>query len=80
LVPYANGVHYDSEDQRRPLLHRLIGDGVLPSAYATDDGAGVLYRGTQFAEAISENDTAAAYFIDKLDGGVVETQLDTRRL
>lgn len=80
LVPYANGVHYDSEDQRRPLLHRLIGDGVLPAAYATGDGAGVLYRGTQFAEAISENDTAAAYFIENQNGGAVETQLATRRL
>jgi len=80
FVPYANGVHYDSEDQRRPLLHRLIGDGVLPAAYATDDGVGVLYRGTEFAEAVSENDTAAAYFIENRDGGVVETPLDTRRL
>ena len=24
LVPYGNGVHYDSEEQRRPLLHRLV--------------------------------------------------------
>ena len=22
LLPYGNGVHYDSEEQRRPLLHR----------------------------------------------------------
>jgi peptidase E len=80
FVPYANGVHYNSEDQRRPLLHRLVGDKVLPAAYATDDGAGVLYRGTEFAEAVSEYDGAAAYFIDTQDGAVVETQLDTRKL
>lgn len=67
-------------DQRRPLLHRLVGDKVLPAAYATDDGAGVLYRGTQFAEAVSECDSAAAHFIDTRDGVVVETQLDTRKL
>src|SRR5271154_4379241 len=37
FLPYANGVHYDSEAQRRPLLHRLINDGTLPPlAYATD--------------------------------------------
>lgn len=80
FVPYANGVHYNSEDQRRPLLHRLVGDEVLPAAYATDDGAGVLYRGTEFAEAVCEYDGAAAYFIGTQDGVVVETQLDTRRL
>jgi len=47
FVPYANGVPHDSEDQRRPLLHKLVGQAVLPAAYATDDGAGVLHRGTE---------------------------------
>jgi peptidase E len=76
LVPFSNGVHYDSEPQRRPLFQRLIGDGMLPAGYATDDGAGVLYRGTGFVEAVSERDGAAAYFVDK-DG---EVRLPTRRL
>jgi peptidase E len=44
LVPFSNGVHYDSEEQRRPLFQRLITDGTLPSGYATDDGAGVLWH------------------------------------
>ena len=63
LVPFSNGVHYDSEDQRRPLFRRLIAEGILPPGYATDDGAGVLYRGTEFVEAVSERDGAAAYFV-----------------
>jgi peptidase E len=49
LVPFSNGVHYDSEEQRRPLFQSLIADGTLPAGYATDDGVGVLYRGTEFA-------------------------------
>jgi peptidase E len=77
FVPFSNGVHYDSEDQRRPLLHKLIGDGILPAGYATDDGAGVLYRGTEFAEAVTEVDDKAAYFVER---GAVESRLDTRRL
>lgn len=80
FVPYANGVHYDSEDQRRPLLQRLVGEAILPAAFATDDGAGVLYRGTEFVEAVAENGSAAAYFIENHGGGVVETRLDIRRL
>lgn len=80
FVPFANGVHYDAEAERRPLLHRLIGDGTLPAGYATDDGAGVLYRGTDFTEAVFENDGAAAYFVTPADDGVIETRLDTRRL
>jgi hypothetical protein len=41
LVPYSNGVHYDSEAQGRPLFQRLIADRTLPPGYATDDGAGL---------------------------------------
>ena len=45
LLPYGSGVHYDSEEQRRPLLHKLVGDGVLPTSHATDDGVGPRLRG-----------------------------------
>lgn len=80
FVPYANGVHYNSEEQRRPLLHRLVGDEALPAAYATDDGAGLLYRGAEFVEAVAENPTAGAYFVQPRDGVAIETALDIRRL
>src|SRR6185369_7604293 len=60
------------------LFQRLIADGTLPAGYATDDGAGVLYRGTEFVDAVSEYDGAAAYFVDS--DGVVERRLDTCRL
>ena len=76
LVPFSNGVHYDSEEQRRPLFQRLIADGTLPPGYATDDGAGVLYRGNEFAEAVTERESAAAYFVDAAE----EIRLATRRL
>jgi hypothetical protein len=61
-------------------LHTLISERVLPAAYATDDGAGVLYRGTDFVEAVAENDTAGSYFVETVDGTVIETPLDIRRL
>ncbi len=81
LVPYSNGVHYDSEAQRRPTFHALIADGSLPAGYATDDGAGVLYRGTEFVEAVSEKADAGAYYVERAaDGTAVETPLETRRL
>ena len=81
LVPYSNGVHYDSEQQRRPLFHSLIADATLPAGYATDDGAGVLYHGTEFVEAVSEKPDAGAYYVERdVNGGAVETRLETRRL
>jgi len=81
LVPFSNGVHYDSEEQRRPLFQQLIADGSLPAGYATDDGVGVLYRGTDFVEALAEKDGAGAYYVERgPDGRAVETALDVRRL
>ncbi|GAB7066507.1 peptidase E [Mycobacterium hodleri] len=81
LVPFANGVHYDSEPQRRPLFQRLVADGILDAGYATDDGAGVWYRGTEYAGSFAENDSAATYFVTrKSSDGVHETRLDVERL
>lgn len=81
LVPYSNGVHHDSEEQRRPLFRSLVADGTLPDGYATDDGAGVLYRGTEMVEALTERDGAAAYKVARQsDGTATETRLDTRLL
>jgi peptidase E len=81
FLPFSNGVHYDSEPQRRPLYHSLVADGTLPAGYATDDGAGLLYRGTELAEALAETGQAGAYHVH-LDGdrSVSETPLDVRRL
>jgi peptidase E len=81
LLPYANGVHYDSEAQRRPLFQALIAEGRLPEGYATDDGVGLLYRGTELVEAVSELDGKGAYHVRRgTDGQAVETRLDVRRL
>jgi peptidase E len=81
LLPYSNAVHYDSEDQRRPLFHALVQTGQLPMGYATDDGVGLLYRGTELVEAVTEEDGRAAYRVERgVDGAAVETRLDTRRL
>ena len=81
FLPHSNGVHYDSEAQRRPLFQGLIADGTLPAGYATDDGVGLLYRGTEFAEAVSERDGQGAYRVERgADGRAVETRIDPRRL
>ncbi|MBA3417309.1 MAG: peptidase E [Geodermatophilaceae bacterium] len=81
LLPFSNGVHYDSEQQRRPLYHRLIADGTLPAGYATDDGVGLVYRGTELVEAVSDRPDAAAYHVrGGPDGSAVETRIAPRRL
>jgi len=80
-LPYSNGVHYDSEMQRRPLMHKLIADGTLPDGYATDDGAGLVYRGITLAEVVADKRGPQGYELRRAaDGSVTETPLPTRVL
>lgn len=81
LVPFSNGVHYDSEAQRRPMFQSLIADGTLPAGYATDDGTGLLYRGSRFVEAVTEKSDRSAYWVERgADGAAIEERLPTRLL
>ncbi len=82
FLPYGNGVHYDSEEQRRPKIHAAVAAGVLPRTYCTDDGAGLLYRGTELVEAVTERRGSGAYVVvrDDSSGTAQEEKLDTRLL
>ncbi|MFY9331579.1 MAG: peptidase E [Candidatus Nanopelagicales bacterium] len=83
LLPYGNGVHYDSEAQRRPLLHSLVGDGTLPTSYATDDRIGLWYEADEVVEVMSDVPASpegpAAYRVERVGGEVVETRLSIGR-
>ncbi len=80
FLPYANGVHYDVETQRRPLLHKLMTEEVLaPLAYATDNTVGVWYEGLEATTVVADSavdPTAgpAAYKVELVDGAIVETR------
>lgn len=81
LLPYGNGVHYDSEARRRPLLHALVADGTLPTSFATDDGVGLVYDGTELVEAVADRPGVAAYRVERgPDGRAVETRIEPRLL
>lgn len=76
LLPYSNCPHYDAEEQRRPLYHRLVADGTLPAGYASDNGAGLHYVGTELVRVVAEVDGAAAYWVERGADGAEETRLD----
>jgi peptidase E len=81
LLPYANGVHYDAEEQRRPLMHQLLREEVLPPlAYATDNGVGIWYEGIEATSVVADTkvsalDGPAAYRVELVDGDVVESRV-----
>jgi dipeptidase E len=65
--------HYDGEELRRPVYTSLVAEG-FPAGVAADDGVGIHYAGTEFAEVVSVRDGARAYRVGP-DG---ESPLDAR--
>lgn len=81
LLPYSCGVHYNSDAQRRPLLHASIAAGDLPDGYAADEGVALHYIGTDFAEAVTIDTAGYAYRIEREgSGGVKEIRIEPRPL
>lgn len=78
FLPYANAVHYAS---RRASFHSLLSDGGMPPVgYATDAGAGLVYRGEEMIEAVADRAKAGAFRVERTSDGVRETPLPVRRL
>ncbi|MCK6211960.1 peptidase E [Georgenia sp. EYE_87] len=81
LVPFANGVHHDSEERRRPLVHDLVASGELGTTYCTDDGVGLVYRDTELVGAVTERRGSGAYVVTRGDSGdAVEERIEPRTL
>ncbi|MFE3717045.1 Type 1 glutamine amidotransferase-like domain-containing protein [Streptomyces cyaneofuscatus] len=80
FLPYGNGVHYDTDRGRRPMVHRLVAEGTLPVTHCTDDGVGLVYRGTELAEAVTEAPGKGAYAVMREGNSAVEERIEPRRL
>jgi peptidase E len=80
LLPYGNGVHYDSEARRRPLVHALVADGTLPETHCSEDGVGLVYRGTALVEAVSSVPDKRAFVVRREGDRVVEAPVEPRSL
>ena len=81
LLPWTNTPHYDSEPLRRPTYRALVADGTLGAGWATDDGVGLHFRGTELVEAVADRPGVAAWRVERGPGGeVVETRVAPRLL
>jgi peptidase E len=80
FLPYSNSPHHDAEEQRRPLIHRLIAEGVLPDGYATENGTGLVFFGTELWVAFTEEEGKVAYSLTKEGDTTREVALPTRVL
>jgi peptidase E len=77
FLPGSHCPHYDGEEQRRPLYHKLIAEG-FPAGYAIDDDAAIHFNGTRISEVVSSRSGATAYRVELTGGAVVETPLAAR--
>ena len=78
LVPFETGVHY--QDERRPVLHELVANQVLPVSYATDDGVALVYQDDHLFEAVADTPDANAYRVSRNPDGSIEEAVITPRL
>ncbi len=80
FLPWSNSPHHDAEEQRRPLIHRLIAEGTLPDGYATENGTGLVFFGTELDSAFTEVEGKLAYSLTREGDATREVALETRLL
>lgn len=79
FLPGTACPHYDGEVDRRPRYEQMVADG-FAEGVAADDGAALLYRGTELAECVSSRPNARAFRVTRSEAGVQSTPLPTRYL
>ena len=81
FLPGSHAPHYDGEPTRRDHYQRLVADGAVPAGYAADDGAALVFHGTELAEVVTSRRQARGYRVERGPAGVaVETVLPARYL
>jgi dipeptidase E len=81
FLPGSHSPHYDGEATRRPHFQRLVAEGVLPAGYAVDDGAALVFRGTDLAEVVASRPGSRAFRVERgPNAEAIETELPTRYL
>ena len=81
MLPFSNGVHHDSPRRLRAPYRRMVARGELLPGYATEDGVGLHYVGTELEEAVTVRPTAKAWHLRPNGlGGCAEEPVATRLL
>ena len=82
LLPLSNSVHDDAADQPcRAAYRQLVASGELPGGYATEDGVGLHYVGTELAEAVTVRPGSRAWRVESDgSGGLLERAVTPRQI
>lgn len=80
LLPGSLSVHYDGDEDRRPVYLDAIADGTVPAGWAADDGVGLLFDDREFVKAVSSRPEGRAFRVERRDGEAVEEPLEVEYL
>lgn len=80
-LPFSNGVHDDFTDPPRRAAYRAaVASAAIGPGYATEDGVGLHYTGTEFSEAVSALESSTAWHVLPDGGSYQETRVEPRQL
>ena len=79
FLPGSFCPHWDDEENRRPVYHRLLEDG-FPAGYAAEAGVGLHFVDGELREVVGCDEGAKAYRMQLQGGEILETPLPTRPL
>jgi dipeptidase E len=80
LLPDTCCPHYDSELERRPVVHDLVSGGIVPPVLALNDGTAAHFIGRQLHRIITWKSTGHGFVVRQQRGRIVETELPQTRL
>jgi peptidase E len=81
LLPGSACPHYDGEEQRRPVFTTLVAGGELTDGWGADDGAALVFAGTELDEVVASRPHATAVRVERTGaGGADERRLPARYL
>jgi dipeptidase E len=79
LLPGSFCPHWDDEELRRPVYHRLL-QGGFAAGYAADAGVGLHFMNRELQGAFACEEGSKAYRLELRDGEVVEEPIEARVL
>jgi len=81
-LPFSNGVHDNFPEQpRREVYRAAVATGLVPAGYASEDGVGLHYVGTELREVVTVVEGACGWWVEPAGQGAWrEERLEARLL
>lgn len=79
FLPYSNCPHF-SQETRKSLYFELMKEKKIPSGYACDELAGILFKNGKAVEFVSQSDIHNSYFVALEKGEIISTKMKSKIL